>query len=84
DYVPGTGAFAISRVLQGNSVLKQLNLTGNSIGDKGAADLMEAMVGLSKSFLAEFWLSRNKIGPKGAKSIGECLANSSNLRHLNL
>lgn len=53
-----TGATALAHGLRGNSVLKQLQLTGNHVGDSGASALMASLVGLSKGFLVGLWLGR--------------------------
>lgn len=52
------GATALAHGLRGNSVLEQLKLTGNRIGNAGTTALMSSLVGLSRGFLAELWLAR--------------------------
>ena len=52
------GATALAQGLRGNSVLEQVNLTGNIIGDEGVIALAGSLVGSSKGFLQYWWLSR--------------------------
>lgn len=52
------GATALAQGLRGNSVLEQLNLTGNFIGDAGVVSLLGSLVGPSRGFLSDLWLNR--------------------------
>lgn len=52
------GAAALAQALRGNSVLEQLNLTGNSLGNAGVIALAGSLVGSSRGFLLTLWLSR--------------------------
>lgn len=52
------GATALAQALRGNSVLEQLKLSGNFIGDTGAVSIMSSLVGLTKGFLTHLWLNR--------------------------
>lgn len=57
-WLPHAGATALAQGLRGNSVLEQVNLTGNIIGDEGVIALACSLVGSSKGFLQCLWLSR--------------------------
>ena len=59
------GATALAQGLRGNSVLEQLNLTGNFIGNAGVASLAGSLVGPSRGFLVTLWLSRWDIKSPG-------------------
>lgn len=52
------GAQALAKALRANSVLESLKLSGNTIGDTGAAALFKSLIGVSKGFLSQLWLSR--------------------------
>lgn len=53
-----SGATALAKALPGNSVLEQLKLSGNFIGDAGAVGIMNSLLGLTKGFLTHLWLGR--------------------------
>ncbi len=55
------GATALAQGLRGNSVLEQLNLTGNLIGDAGVISLLGSLVGPSRGFLNYLLLNRCEV-----------------------
>ena len=73
---------SLSKALSVNSSLTHLDLTGNSIGDSGAASLSQALA--VNSSLTNLNLGWNYISDSGAASLSQALAVNSSLTNLNL
>ncbi|XP_078381247.1 NLR family CARD domain-containing protein 4-like [Oculina patagonica] len=72
----------LAEVLKGNSSLTKLNLSGNDIGDVGAAGLAEALQ--NNKNLTELDLSYNYIGDHGATGLAAPLQKNTGLTGLSL
>ena len=75
-------AECLYKALAVNSSLTHLDLTGNSIGDSGAASLSQALA--VNSSLTKLDLMYNGIGPSGAASLSQALRVNSSLTNLDL
>ena len=73
---------AVGECLKYNSTLTSLDLTGNEIGDDGAAVLGECLQ--SNTSLKKLSLDYNGIGADGAAALGECLKYNTSLKKLYL
>ncbi|CAE8642747.1 unnamed protein product [Polarella glacialis] len=82
------GAEAIAAVLQRNQVLRSVNLRNNKISDDGARCLADALCRAARSspggWLTELSLGHNSLGDAAMQSLSQALAQSSNLRELDL
>eukprot|EP00796_Vickermania_ingenoplastis_P008811 gene8812-6197_t len=67
------GAEAIGRLLENNSFLMDVNLAGNSIGQKGIHAIKNSIVNFSNS-LRFLNVSDNLLGDEGAKELAEIIA----------
>ena len=75
-------AAAISQVLTRTSILTELSLFGNSIGNSGAIHLSQALK--ANSSLTSLDLMDNSIGDSGASSLFQALTANSSLTQLDL
>lgn len=78
------GAEAVGKLLQHNSTLLEVNLTGNSIGQKGMLALKQCLLeGEEDCNLHSLNLSNNLLGDEGAIQLAELIAgNISALIHV--
>lgn len=76
------GASALAAALDGNELLKKLDLDYNQIGDEGAAALASVLVHMPAMAALEF--KGNAIGDKGAKALSTELWQMPQLTHLDL
>ena len=76
------GAQELSRYIGVSQRLKRLKLTGNFIGDEGAAYIAAGLS--SNSVLESLWLGQNNISDTGLSAIMEALENNQQLRELKL
>jgi Ran GTPase-activating protein (RanGAP) involved in mRNA processing and transport len=60
---------ALEEVLTLSKTVKELNLSGNNIGDDGVSIITKAMITKKKQSLNVLSLSDNKISSKGCKDI---------------
>ena len=66
--------------LGSNSVLKNLWLSANAVGDAGAAALARSLV--SNKCLCQLYLHANNIGNNGAIALGKALETNNTLQEL--
>ncbi|XP_027360416.1 NLR family CARD domain-containing protein 3 isoform X4 [Abrus precatorius] len=76
------GLKAFDGVLQTNTTLKTLDLSGNLVGDEGAKCLCDILV--NNSSIEKLQLNSADLGDEGAKAIAEMLKKNSSLRVLEL
>ena len=77
-----SGAYEISKTLQGNLTLQQLDLSSNDIGVTGALSIAVALY--NNHILEYLDVSYNEILDDGAIAIAECLKTNRTLKYLNV
>jgi Ran GTPase-activating protein (RanGAP) involved in mRNA processing and transport len=75
---------ALEEVLTLSKTVKELNLSGNNVGDEGVAIIIKAMITKKKQSLNVLSLSDNKISSKGCKNICEFISKCACLQELQL
>ena len=70
-------AIVLSRLLQINNSVIELDLTSNKIGPEGAVALGQSLE--SNNTIQELILDGNKLGPKGTVAIGRALESNLNI-----
>ena len=84
QYLGVASAVVIASLIQGNASLTECNLRNNSLGEKGATILCDALRESKVTSMQELNLSDNGIGPAGAKAVAAMAAVVASPTSLNL
>lgn len=78
------GIKALEDCLSLSKTIKELNLSGNNIGDEGVAIVIKALSNKKKQSLHVLSLSNNRISSVGCKKICEFIALCSSMEEIQL
>ena len=81
--ITSVGTAIITRALNGNNTLEELNLSDNKVGDMGARFLTKTLA-LNNSSLRKLFLISTEITDEGAAYLAEMLKTNSTLSHVSL